>query len=78
MFSYSQTTLLKIVVFTEAVLQLQAFLYQRGLSRHSESEKYWEMNRRSETGLLSGLTAYVRVSIKFRVRHKGWTTLVNL
>ena len=34
---------LKIVVFKETVLQLQAFLYQCGLTRHSESEKYWEM-----------------------------------
>ena len=47
---YSNNSL-KTVVFKEAVLELQAIALCR-LSCHSESEKYWGMKRRSETGLL--------------------------
>ena len=63
---YSNNSL-KIVVFKYGILELQAIALC-GLSCHSESEKYWGMKRRSETGLLPEFTAYIRVLFRFRVR----------
>ena len=63
---YSNNSL-KIVVFKEAILQLQAIALC-GLSCHSEREKYWGKKRRSEAGLLPEFTAYIRVFFRLRVR----------
>ena len=65
MFNYTQTTL-QICGIKETILELQAIALC-GLGCHSESEKYWEMKRRSETRLLPKFMAYIRVSFRFRV-----------
>ena len=58
---------LKIVVFKEAILALQAIALC-GLSCHCERENYRGMKQRSETGLVPEFTAYIIVSFRFRVR----------